>query len=378
MTGTDRKWFTFTNGTHADSLAPETFNRWYDFLNLYVARRKPQFDPSQTAAAPVVYAAAFGIPGVTLPPDPIQDQPDYESALAAFEALPPVRILFENGAGGQPGHPYPAFERSFESFPVEGTKARKFFLAQGSALASAKAAKGGADEFTWDQDARPPTNFTGSNTGGTPPDGLWTATPGYEWTQNPAGTAVSYVSAPLEADTTVLGAGALRAWIRSSVPDADLQVTVSEVRPDGKEAFVQGGWLRGSVRKLDRRKSTKLEPVLSLRERHAEPLPVGRFTKVTVPLYYQGHVYRAGSQIRVTVSAVGGDQPIWAFDQAVPGDTAKIAVAHSRRMPSALILPVVEGGAPTGLPPCPGLRGQPCRDYVPFENRQRTRLGFRR
>ena len=42
MTGTDKKWFTFTNGTHIDSLDPETFNRWYDFLELYVAERKPR------------------------------------------------------------------------------------------------------------------------------------------------------------------------------------------------------------------------------------------------------------------------------------------------------------------------------------------------
>jgi hypothetical protein len=24
---------------------------------------------------------------------------------------------------------------------------------------------------------------------------------------------------------------------------------------------------------------------------------------------------------------------------------------------------------PTGLPPCPGLRGEPCRAYVPYTNR---------
>ena len=27
MTGTDKKWFTYTNGTHVDSLSPETYNR---------------------------------------------------------------------------------------------------------------------------------------------------------------------------------------------------------------------------------------------------------------------------------------------------------------------------------------------------------------
>jgi len=38
FTGTSRKWFTFTNGTHVDSLDPATYNRWCDFLSLYVAR----------------------------------------------------------------------------------------------------------------------------------------------------------------------------------------------------------------------------------------------------------------------------------------------------------------------------------------------------
>jgi putative CocE/NonD family hydrolase len=41
MTGTDRKWFTYTNGTHVDSLDPATFNRWYDFLQLHVAQQAP-------------------------------------------------------------------------------------------------------------------------------------------------------------------------------------------------------------------------------------------------------------------------------------------------------------------------------------------------
>ena len=64
---------------------------------------------------------------------------------------------------------------------------------------------------------------------------------------------------------------------------------------------MQGGWLRANERKLDRRKSRKFEPVLSLRKRDVKPLPRKRFVKVTIPLYYQGHAYRAGSRIRVTL-----------------------------------------------------------------------------
>jgi uncharacterized protein len=163
----------------------------------------------------------------------------------------------------------------------------------------------------------------------------------------------------------VVGAGSLQAWIEASTRDVDLQVTVSEVRPDGIETFVQSGWLRASERKLVPG-STLLQPTLSLRRADARPLPRGRFAPVVVPLYYEGHVYRAGSRIKVTISAPGGDQPTWAFTDLVPAHRATVRVAHSEAMPSRLVLPVVPGVAvPTGLPPCPGLRGEPCRRYQP-------------
>jgi hypothetical protein len=81
-------------------------------------------------------------------------------------------------------------------------------------------------------------------------------------------------------------------------------------------------------------------------------------------------VYRAGSRIRVTIAAPNGTQPIWSFGQTKPPGTAKVWIAFSTRMPSSLVLPVVPGvSVPTGLPPCPSLRNEPCRPYVAFTNR---------
>ncbi len=54
MTGTKKKWFTFTNGPHVDSLAPETYNRWLDFLSLYVAKQPPAQNAAVTRALPPV------------------------------------------------------------------------------------------------------------------------------------------------------------------------------------------------------------------------------------------------------------------------------------------------------------------------------------
>jgi uncharacterized protein len=81
------------------------------------------------------------------------------------------------------------------------------------------------------------------------------------------------VTQPLAADTAVVGAGGLEAWIRSAARSVDLQATVSEVRPDGQETFVQSGWLRASARKLDARRGSLLEPELSLRRKDFARLP---------------------------------------------------------------------------------------------------------
>jgi predicted acyl esterase len=368
FTGTAHKWFTFTNGVHTDSLDPATFERWYDFMELYVARQKPQLSPAIQALAPTLYNTVLGVPGVMLPVDPIDAQPTYAAALAAFQALPSVRVLFDNGAGGTaPGQPLPGFEQSFPSFPIPGTQAQVWYLAPGGGLTDAAPATASTDQFTWNPKALPSNDFSGPGDG-TPGTGLWNATPAYNWMQNPAGTAVSYLTAPLPATTTVVGAGTVDLWLKANAPSVDLQVTVSEVRPDGLETFVQNGWLRASARKLTPA-STPLDSELSLTKADAAPLPAGQFTKVTVPLYYEGHAYRAGSQIRITVAAPGGTQPVWGFSQTLPAGTAQVSIGYGASMPSRLVLPVVPSiTVPTPLPPCPGLRGEPCRSYVPIVN----------
>jgi uncharacterized protein len=368
FTGTDKKWFTFTNGTHVDSLAPETFNRWYDFLTLYVARDVPMKNQAEIrAAAPLIYDAAMGVDGQTLPPDPIQEEPTYDGALAAFEAQEPIRILFDNGAGGDPGKPNPGFEQSFSSFPVPGTTARSWYFAADGALQDDPPTSEGTETFKWNPKRKPLTDLTEGTSTAAGDNGLWTASPAYNWVQYPEGSAASYLTEPLAEDTTVIGSGAVYAWVRSSKPTVDLMATVTEVRPDGKETFVQNGWVRGEMRKLDKQKSSlPLRPVLSLRARDVKPMPKNRFVKVVIPLYYEGHAYRADSQIRVTITDPNGDQPIWAFGETKPKRRAKVDIAHSASKPSRLVLPVVPGvDVPTELPPCPGLRGEPCRDFEP-------------
>jgi uncharacterized protein len=384
FTGTSQKWFNFTNGAHIDALDPSTYNRWYDFLQLFVAHQAPIVNAVVTqAAAPVIYQMAMGLPQsdlVTLPVDPIQSIPTYKAALAAFNQLPHVRVLFDSGAGASPsgtsnpGDPYAGFEQSFSTLPIPGTIARTWYFGSGGVLGDTRSTSAGVDKFTANANALPLTDY-GSNTGS---GGLWGNASQWQWNwqQNPSGTAVSYVSAPLTADTTVVGGGAVDLWVRSSTPDVDLQATISEVRPDGNETFVQNGWLRASERKLStdannmfKQKSTALEPIPTFTEADASPMPAGQFVKVVVPLYFEGHAYRAGSRIRVTIAAPNGTQPAWSFSETEPSGNAKVSIAFSTSMPSSLVLPVVpDVTVPTPLPACPSLRNEPCRPYQAMVN----------
>ncbi|MGH2834265.1 MAG: CocE/NonD family hydrolase C-terminal non-catalytic domain-containing protein, partial [Solirubrobacteraceae bacterium] len=155
------------------------------------------------------------------------------------------------------------------------------------------------------------------------------------------------------------------------------QATVSEVRPDGNETFVQDGWIRASERKLAttsnnmfKQSPTLLQPIPTFLPSDLEPMPASQFVPVVIPLYFQGHAYRAGSRLRITIAAPNGTQPVWSFSQTQPaGTTATESIAFSPSMPSSLVLPIVPGvGVPTPLPACPSLRNEPCRPYRPFLN----------
>jgi len=223
----------------------------------------------------------------------------------------------------------------------------------------------GIDGYHPDPAARPTQTLPGQGQ-----DQSWAILPPYDWRPLPDGTAVAYSTPALDADTTIVGPGSVDLWLRSAATDTDLQVTLSEIRPDGLETYVQNGWLRASHRKLDRARSTVLAPRQTHLEKDARPLPAGDFVKIRVGLFAVAHVFRSGSRIRISVEAPGGDRTRWAFDTPSTQGAFLDEIAHTPVLPSRVVLPVVSGvtGVPAALPPCPGLRGQPCRTFVPATN----------
>ena len=308
--------------------------------------------------------------------------PKYGEALKAFEALPEVRVLFDNGAGTSPPAtkspvtPIPRSNSASPTFPIPGATADTWYLGAGGKLNEQPAAAAGEDSYTSDANATladglPRAARARAGSGVTRREWKW------NWEQPKEGSAVSYVSAPLASDTTVIGGGAVNLWVKSSTPDVDLQATISEVRPDGNETFVQDGWIRASERKLATTSKTcssrtppPLQPIPTFLASDLQPMPAGEFVPVTIPLYFEGHAYRAGSRIRVTIAAPNGAQPVWSFSKTQPeGTTDNVSIAFGPTMPSNLTLPAVPGvTVPPALPACPSLRNEPCRPYQEFVN----------
>src|SRR5439155_2997005 len=100
----------------------------------------------------------------------------------------------------------------------------------------------------------------------------------------PPGTARSYTSEPLATDTVALGSASLDLWISSTAPDTDFQATLTEVRADGQEMYVEKGWLRASHRKLDAAKSTVLRPYQTHAQADFAPLVPGQVTPVRIEI----------------------------------------------------------------------------------------------
>jgi hypothetical protein len=365
LAGNRKVWVSLQNGVHADSLGPTTLTRWVEFLDLYVANEVPTIPPAvlglsgelyrflAEAGASPVEQSRFAGTGTTV-----------AAARAVFERDARVRLLMDNGAGpaglGSIGS---TWELGLGSWPVKEAKATDYFLGGAGALAPAKPRTGSAS-YTPDPKARPLQTLPG--------DGAldaWKAQPPYDWAPIASGKGLGFTTAALDRDVVIAGTSSLDVHLKSSAPDTDLQVTLSEVRPDGNETYVQNGWLRASHRKLNAKDSTATDPVPTHLAEDSAPLQPGRFTLVRVPIFPVAHAFRAGSKIRVTITAPGGDRPRWDFDTIERGKTRNtIALGGARA--SKLVLPVLPGVTAQGtpLPAATALRGEPNRRYATASN----------
>lgn len=386
-------WMVLQNGVHVDSLSPSVITDWGDFLNLFVADRIPEMPGLLLGLSDTLYRELADAPSLPVHESIYKSYTSVADAKADFKAnTPRLRLLMDNGAATvqgpgdpSPGAPAPGglgalWEVHASDYPLPDTQATTWYLGSGGELDTTKDPTASEVTYNSDPDARPAQTLPGSGDAD-----AWKAQPPYNWTPVAAGKGLGFTTDALTDDTLIAGPSSLDLQLKSSAANTDLQVAITEVRPDGNEMYVQSGWLRASHRKLDPNRSTALDPVPTHLKKDAANLPSGEFTTVRVPIYPVAHMFRAGSKIRVTITAPGGDRPRWKFQTIEDGSTDN-TVQLGGAKPSKLVLPVIPGVDAPGigepgheLPSVtprsgePGkvdsaLRGQPARIYQPASN----------
>jgi len=355
--------FAVTNGGHIDAIDPDNFARWIEFLALYVRQEVPRRGVAANAILNVVASALFDVRGVRLPPDRFAHIDSYEEARAIYESDPPVRVLFESGGGVIPGLPEPTFIVDFDAWPIPETQATAWYFDADATLTPHLPQDDGSDHYVYDTSRAQRTTLEGAL------EEVWRALPAWDWPHPEAGRAVAYATEPLDDTVVMVGPASADLWIQSSAPDVDIQVSISELRSDGKEVYVQSGWLCTSRRKLDLERSTDLRPISTHVEEDAEELPPGEFVEARVEIFPFAHVFRAGSQIRIVVETPGASRPRWRFEVLSYEDEVVNTIARGPAFPSKVVLPVIPDiEVPAAYPACPGLRGQPCRPIEEWSN----------
>jgi hypothetical protein len=149
-----------------------------------------------------------------------------------------------------------------------------------------------------------------------------------------------------------------------------VQVTVTEVRPDGLELRVQSGWHRLVHPIEDPTRSDELTVDYTYTPEDRRALVIGQWMQTRIPIYPVTHVFRVGSAIRVAISTPGRDHPFWCFDNPTVVDKSH-EVGRGGVHPSVLVLPIWPTGVehPADHPPAGSLRGQPMRPASNIHNR---------
>lgn len=132
------------------------------------------------------------------------------------------------------------------------------------------------------------------------------------------GAGVTFLGAPLAADTEITGPSALKLRASSSSVDADLFAVLRVFSPELTEVTFQGaidphtpvaqGWLRASHRKLDPALSTACRPYHSHDE--VQPLTPGTPVDLDIELWPTSIVVPAGHRIALTIRGRDYEHPV--------------------------------------------------------------------
>jgi hypothetical protein len=149
--------------------------------------------------------------------------------------------------------------------------------------------------------------------------------------------ALTYTSAPLEADIEIIGHPVARLWLETEAPDLDVFVYLEAVAPGGRSEYLTEGILRASRRKPGRPPFDNLGlPYHSHFAADAAPIPAGQPVELGLALLPTAFRFPQGGRIRVTVAFADADN----FETPVIDPAPGLRLLRGERHPSRIELPL--------------------------------------
>jgi putative CocE/NonD family hydrolase len=285
------------------SVPVSSIGGWYDiFLPGQLRDFKILQDAGRTARLTVGPWTHLSLDGTAL-------REGIEFGLACARGEPPPRAPVRLYVMGEEAW------RDFDAWPPPGYSPQRFHLQSGGSLDSMPPGPGGLPLSRYRYDPADPTPAVG----------------GVRMTRTSSGRVdntklearsdvLTYTTAPLDADTEVIGEVSAEIWFRSSLSHADVFVRLCDVDPGGRSRNVCDGL-------------TSLSGADTL-------------TQAVVRLWPTAHRFKRGHRIRVQVSSgafprfarnPGTGEPSATATRLQPADQE---VYHDPAHPSAIILPV--------------------------------------
>lgn len=179
--------------------------------------------------------------------------------------------------------------------------------------------------------------------------------------------SIRFTTPPLVERTTVLGHATLT--LHAATTDDELLVFASLWRldADGQRSLLTRGWLRGSMRAVNRERSTPWLVHHDFLGR--EPLEPDTIHELELNISPTAIVLHPGERLQLQISSADDDEPETFLDVIAQGHLLRqspswISVYHDAEHPSELRLPIIEGNR-IGTYLSGGVPSRPANDHSP-------------
>ena len=158
--------------------------------------------------------------------------------------------------------------------------------------------------------------------------------------------SLTLLSPPLVENTEMIGPIALTLYASTTVDEVLWFVSLLDVDSTGEERLLTRGWLRGSQREVDPKKSKPWEPFHSHTKR--EPLRPGEIYEFNLQILPTANLFKPGHRIGLRIRCADDEEPKSFLEAVAQGHLwsqtpSWITVFHDSDHPSCLLLPITRG-----------------------------------